>query len=218
MLHAKLQRESYWLTGPVMSAALSAIDVALWDAKARALGVPIYALLGGRVRREVPAYANGWYVGARTPGEFADKAQAIVDKGFRALKWDPFGAGYRRMARADINRAVTYDEAVRRKIGPDIVVMIEAHGRFDVATAIEVGRALEPFAISWLEEPVPPGRPHDLAEVRRATDVPIAAGERCYSRFDVANLLRAGAVDVIQPDVVHVGGLTEMVMIHGQVG
>src|SRR3546814_11004680 len=134
MLHAKLQRESYWLTGPVMSAALSAIDVALWDAKARALGVPIYALLGGRVRREVPAYANGWYVGARTPGEFADKAQAIVDKGFRALKWDPFGAGYRRMARADINRAVTYVEAVRRKIGPDIDVIIEAHGRFDVGS------------------------------------------------------------------------------------
>src|SRR3546814_20189282 len=78
MLHAKLQRESYWLTGPVMSAALSAIDVALWDAKARALGVPIYALLGGRVRREVPAYANGWSVGARPPGAFAVKAQDIV--------------------------------------------------------------------------------------------------------------------------------------------
>jgi galactonate dehydratase len=100
-------------------------------------------------------------------------------------------------------------------VGPDVDMMIEAHGRFNVNTGIEVGRALEEFRISFLEEPIPPGRPNEMAEVRRAVNVPIAAGERCYSRFDVANLLQAKAVDVLQPDVVHIGGFSEMVLVNG---
>lgn len=215
VIQARMQRESYWLTGPVMSAALSALDVAMWDAKARVLGVPVHTLLGGCARRAIPAYANGWYVGAKTPAEFGEKAKQIVDKGFRALKWDPFGAAYRAMPRSGINAAMDFVGAVRHATGPDIDVMIEAHGRFDVNTGIAVGRALEEFNITFLEEPVPPGRPLDIAEVRRAVNVPIAAGERCYSRFDVASLLKAGGVDVLQPDVVHIGGLSEMLLVNG---
>ncbi|MDE1991825.1 MAG: mandelate racemase/muconate lactonizing enzyme family protein [Rhizobiaceae bacterium] len=216
-IQARLQRESYWLTGPVMSAALSALDIALWDAKARALDVPLYALLGGKVRDRVPVYANGWYVGAKTPAEFGEKARAIVDRGFRALKWDPFGAAYQTMSRPEINRAMEYVAAVRQVVGPDIDMMIEGHGRFNVNTAIEIARSLEEFKVSWFEEPIPPGRPFEMAEVRRAVNVPIAAGERCYSRFDVAALLQAKAVDVLQPDVVHIGGFSEMVLINGLV-
>lgn len=217
VLQGRMQQESYWLTGPVMSAAISALDVAMWDAKARVLGVPVHTLLGGCARRAIPAYANGWYVGAKTPKEFGEKAKQIVDKGFKALKWDPFGAAYRAMPRAGINLAMDYVDAVRSAVGRDVDVMIEAHGRFDVNTGIEVGRALEQFNISWLEEPIPPGRPFEMAELRRAVNVPIAAGERCYSRFDVQNLLKAGAVDFLQPDVVHIGGLTEMVLVNGLV-
>lgn len=215
VIQANLQRESYWLTGPVMSAALSALDIAIWDAKARALDVPLYALLGGRVRSRIPVYANGWYVGAKTPAEFAAKAVSIVDRGFRALKWDPFGKAYQTMNRGDINASMEYVAAVRAAVGPDIDLMVEGHGRFNVNTAIEIGRALEDFRVSWFEEPIPPGRPFEMAEVRRAVNVPIAAGERCYSRFDVASLVQARAVDVLQPDIVHIGGFSEMVLVNG---
>lgn len=215
VLQGRMQRESYWLTGPVMSAAISALDVAMWDAKARRLKVPLYSLLGGRAKPSVPVYANGWYVGAKTPAEFGQKARQIVDKGFRALKWDPFGSAYRAMPRHAINTAMEYVAAVREAVGRDIDVMIEAHGRFDVNTGIEVARALREFNVSFLEEPIPPGRPLELADVRRKADVPIAAGERCYSRFDIASLVRAGAVDMLQPDVVHIGGISEMVLVNG---
>jgi galactonate dehydratase len=106
---------------------------------------------------------------------------------------------------------------VRHAIGNEIDLLIEAHGRFDVKSAIDIGRALKEFDIGFLEEPIPPGRPFELAQVREAVDVPIAAGERCYSRFDVQNLVRAKAIDLLQPDVVHIGGLTEMVHVNGLV-
>ena len=215
VIQARMQRENYWLTGPVMSAALSAVDVAMWDAKAKVLGVPAYVLLGGKVREGVPVYGNGWFVGAKSPKEFGERARMTVDKGFRALKWDPFGAAYRTMDRAGINRAMECVAAVRLAVGPDVDLLIEAHGRFDVKTAIDVGRALEEFRVGFMEEPVPPGRPEALAEVRRAVNIPIAAGERCYSRFDVANLVSTNAVDLLQPDVVHIGGLSEMVYVNG---
>jgi|HigsolmetaAR203D_1030402.scaffolds.fasta_scaffold00329_27 galactonate dehydratase len=214
-IQARIQRESYWLTGPVMSAAISALDTAIWDAKARVLGVPLYVLLGGKARPSVPVYANGWFIGAKTPAEFAEKARRVVDQGFRAIKWDPFGSNFRSMDREAINRAIECVAEVRNAVGRNVDLMIEAHGRFDLNTGIEVGRALEEFSISWLEEPLPPGRPFELADLRRAVNVPIAAGERCFSRFDVMNLVRAGAVDVLQPDVAHIGGLTEMVHVNG---
>jgi galactonate dehydratase len=105
--------------------------------------------------------------------------------------------------------------AVREAVGRDIDLMIEGHGRFDLHTGIAVGRGLAEFGITFLEEPIPPGRPLEMADLRRSVSVPIAARERCYSRFDIATLVRAGAVDVLQPDVVHIGGLSEMVLVNG---
>ena len=215
VIQARLQRESYWLTGPVMSAALSAIDVALWDAKARALDIPLHVLLGGKMRDSVPVYGNGWFVGAKAPKEFAEAAKKAVDLGFRALKWDPFGSAYSSLSRAGLRDAVTCVAEVRRAVGDEIDLLIEAHGRFDVKTAIQIGRALEPFGIGFLEEPIPPGRPLEIAQVRRSVNVPIAAGERCYSRFDVHSLVKLEAIDLLQPDVVHIGGLSEMVHVNG---
>ncbi len=208
--HMRMQRDSYWRTGPVLSTAVSGVEIALWDIKGKALGVPVYELLGGLVNGRIKVYANGWFVGARTAEEFADKAAAAVDRGFKALKWDPFGRAYLTMSAQEMNTALGIVGKVREAVGPDVDLIIEGHGRFDVKTAIQLGRELAPFRPSWFEEPVLPGSPEALAQVRGAVPVPIGAGERCYSRFECASLLAAKAIDVIQPDICHIGGFAEI--------
>lgn len=208
--HLLMQRDSYWREGPVLSTALGAVEVALWDIKGKALNVPVFELLGGLVNESVRAYANGWFAGATRPEEFAEKATACVDRGFRALKWDPFGKAFFSLSRSELNAAIECVAAVRAAVGPDVDLLIEAHGRFGVASSIQIARELAPFRPTWLEEPVPPSEPQALAQVREVSPVPIAAGERCYSRFQCAQLIDAQAVDVIQPDVCHVGGLLEL--------
>ena len=207
LLH--MQRDTYWRSGPVLSTAISAVEIALWDIKGQALGVPVYELLGGLVSDRIKVYVNAWFSGAKTPEEFAERAKATVAQEFRALKWDPFGSAYLTMSTAELDAALDKVAAVREAVGPDVDLMIEAHGRFDVMTGVRVGRELAPFRPFWYEEPIPPGNVGALAKVRESVEVPIAAGERCYSRFDCADLLNTEAVDVIQPDVCHVGGLLE---------
>lgn len=209
-LQMRMQRDSYWRTGPVLSTAQSAVEMALWDIKGQALGVPVYELLGGLVRDRIPVYANSWFFGAKCPSEFSDKAVAAVAQGFRGLKWDPFGRAYQCLTTAELNAVLGNVAAIRQAVGPDVDLMIEGHGRFSVMTAIQLGRELAAFRVRWFEEPVLPDRARTLASVRRAIPVPVAAGERAYSRFDCADLLDAEAVDVLQPDVCHVGGLLEM--------
>ncbi len=208
--HLHMQRDSYWRTGPVLSTAVSAVDIALWDIKGKALGVPVYELLGGLVNERIKVYANGWFAGASTAAEFAAKAKSVVAQGVTALKWDPFGKAYLTMSTAEIDCALEIVSAVREAAGPSADLIIEGHGRFDVKTAIQIGRELAPFRPSWFEEPLQPGSACALAEVRRSVPVPIGSGERCYSRFECADMLTAGAVDVLQPDIGHVGGFTEL--------
>lgn len=209
-LHRLMQRDSYWWSGPILSTAISAIDLALWDIKGKALGVPVYQLLGGKVRDRINVYANSWFFGARTKEEFAEKAAATVAQGFKGLKWDPFGQAYLTLSTAELNASIANVAAVRVAVGPDIDLMVEGHGRFNAMTAIQVGRALADFNIRWFEEPTVPLRSSVLADVRKSIPVPVAAGERSYSRFDCADLLDCGAVDVLQPDICHVSGLLEM--------
>ncbi len=209
-LQLQMQRDSYWRFGCVLSTAISAVEIALWDIKGKALGVPVYELLGGKVRDRIPIYANSWFAGARSAEEFADKARATVAQGFRGLKWDPFGQAYLTLTTADINRVCANVAAVREAVGPDVDLMIEGHGRLDVMSAIQAGRELAQFRPRWFEEPILPDRASTLAQVRRSVPVPIAAGERTYSRFDCADLLDSQSVDVLQPDVCHIGGLLEM--------
>ena len=104
-----LSRNSYWRTGVTIRSALAGIEAALLDIKGKALGVPVYELLGGKQRDRVPAYANGWFVGAREPGEFAEKAVAAVELGFKALKWDPFGSAYLSIERSERNRTPAHE-------------------------------------------------------------------------------------------------------------
>lgn len=209
-LNLLMQRETYWRTGPILSTAMSAVEIALWDIKGKALGVPVYELLGGKIRDRIPIYANSWFSGAKTNAEFAEKAKATIEQGFSGLKWDPFGKAYLTLTTAELNHIVANVAGVRDAVGPDVDLIIEGHGRLDVSSAIQAGRALEPFGIRFFEEPTLPDRATNLAEVRRRINVPVAAGERVYSRFGCADLIDARAVDVLQPDVCHVGGLLEM--------
>ncbi len=203
-------RDAYWRGGVVLMSALAAVDMALWDIKGKDLGVPVYQLLGGKVRDMVPCYANGWFAPAKTPAEFAVKAKEAVTKGFKGLKWDPFGSAYMNISRQEFNTTMECVEAVAATVGSEVEIMIEGHGRFNIPTAIRIGRALEKFDITWFEEPIPPDNFEGLAEVRRQVNVPIAAGERLYTRWDFRNFLKLGCADFIQPDVSHAGGISEI--------
>ena len=204
----ELYRDSYWRIGPVLQSAISAVEMAMWDIKGKALGVPVYELLGGKVRDSIRMYANGWFAGAKTPDEFASAAAKAKEMGITALKWDPFGKNYLYMDNAEFRRSMEIVEAVRGAVGNEVDLLIEAHGRFDIATGIKIANALKPFDPYFLEEPTPPDSFDALAEVRRKSPVPIAAGERVYSPMQLRTFLEKGCADYVQPDVSHCGGIS----------
>src|SRR5215472_19298886 len=161
----RMWRRDYERVGGTVMAGISAIEIACWDIAGQVLGCPIYKLLGGAVRDRIKAYANGWYTVERTPEEFHAAARRVLEKGYHALKFDPFGAGFYELDRGEKLRAIELVEAVRDAVGPAVEILIEMHGRFNPATAIEMARELEPFKPSWIEEPVPP---ENLAALKKA--------------------------------------------------
>jgi len=204
----ELYRDSYWRVGPVLQSAISAIDIALWDIKAKLCGVPVYEMLGGKVRSSIRMYANVWFAGAKEPAEFAAAARAAVGKGVTALKWDPFGSAYMHMDTAALRKSLEVVEAVRGAVGPDIDLLIEGHGRFDIATGIKIANELKQFNPMFFEEPTPPDSLDALAEVHKKSPVPIAGGERVYSVTQFQQFLEKGCADFAQPDVSHCGGIS----------
>lgn len=203
-------RDAYWRGGVVLMSALAAIDMALWDIKGKDLGVPVYQLLGGKVNESVPCYANGWFASANTPAEFAAKAKEVAKKGFKGIKWDPFGASYMNLSKQEFKNVLDCIGAVVAAVGNKIDIMIEGHGRFNVPTAIKICHALEDFDITWFEEPIPPDHMEGLAQIRKKTNIPLAAGERLYSRWDYRDFLKRECADFVQPDVSHAGGISEI--------
>ncbi len=209
-LWEQLYRDSYWRNDLIINSAISAIDQACWDLKGKKLGVPVHALLGGKRRERLRAYANAWYWGCTTPDEFAQAAAKVVAEGFTALKWDPFGDADMTMSGAAMRAAVANVAAVRAAVGPDVDICIEVHGRLSPAWAIEMARRLKPFDPFFYEEPVPVENFDALAKVARAIEIPVATGERLSTKFLFRELLARQAVDIIQPDLCHAGGLTEV--------
>lgn len=203
-------RDAYWRGGPVLTSALSAVEMALWDIKGKALGVPVYQLLGGKVRSTVPCYANGWFANAKEPAEFATKALQAVKMGYKALKWDPFGSAFRTISGKDLRKSLEVVEAVSQAVGSDAELMIEGHGRFEFPAASRIARALEDFDIFWLEEPLIPGNLANYARLRALTRTPISLGERLYTRWDFREVFEKGCADFLQPDVSHAGGIGEL--------
>src|SRR5919199_236637 len=175
----RMGRDDFSRAGEVMSSGIAAFETACWDILGKALGQPVYNLLGGPVRERIKAYANGWYRVEREPPEKL--------------------------------RAVALVEAVRDAIGPEPEIMLEMHGRFSPATAVEMARMLEPYGLGWVEEPVPPV---NLKALKKASEgmppgIPVATGERIHQRGEYRELFELQAADVIQPDISHIGGLLE---------
>ncbi len=198
--------------GATIMTAISGFEIALWDIVGKACGQPVYRLLGGRCHRRIPAYANGWYGGMRTPREYAQRAREVAAMGYRAMKFDPFGVAWKDMTKDEIEGAVDLVAAVREAVGPRVGLMIEAHGRLSVDGALDVMRRLDRFDPVWYEEPVAPENLDLLAEVKRRSDsdrhsARIAAGERLYTMADFYRLTALRAADVVQMDVAHCGGI-----------
>jgi galactonate dehydratase len=208
-LVATIFRDEFFRGGAVHMTALAGIEIACWDVMGKALGQPVYRLLGGACHDRVPAYANGWYTGERTPRDFAERAAAAVGRGYRALKVDPFGAGGLRLSRDELRAAHGLVAAVREAVGPDVELLLEGHGRFNAATAIGVARRFEELDLGWFEEPVQPEDLAGLRAVAEASPIPVAAGERVYTRYDALRMLETGAVAVFQADPLHTGGILE---------
>ena len=193
--------------------ALSAIDMALWDIKGKDLNVPVYQLLGGKVRDAVPVYVNGWFSPAKTPDEFAEKAQEVRRNRFPGCKWDPFGKAWQQIGRQELNQAMECIAKVSEAVGDDVRLLIEGHGRFDIPTAVKIGKRLEEFDIFWFEEPIPPDDKEGMREVKERVRVSIAAGERLYNRYEYRRFFDLNCSDYIQPDISHAGGIMEMRML-----
>ena len=205
-----IYRDAYWRGGAVLMSALSAVECALWDILGKSLNVPVYQLLGGKVNDDCRIYVNGWFSGAKTPDEFAEKAKAAVKRGVTAMKWDPFGKSYLQISNKDLDTALECVSKVREAVGNGVDLLIEGHGRFDVPTGIKIAKELEQFKPMWFEEPVPPNNIEALKAVRDKSPVAISAGERLYTRFDYNPLFAMRAADYIQPDVSHSGGIMEL--------
>ncbi|MEU9097869.1 mandelate racemase/muconate lactonizing enzyme family protein [Streptomyces sp. NPDC048361] len=205
----RMKYGDYGRAGEIVMSGIAVVEMACWDIKGKALGVPVWELLGGRVTDRVKAYANGWYTSERTPEAYHKAARAVVRRGYRALKIDPFGTGRFELDRQQTLYAVSLIEAVRDAVGPDTELMLEMHGRFSPATAVRLAHELAPFDPAWLEEPVPPENLKALARVAAKVDIPIATGERIHDRIEFRELFESGTADIIQPDVGHIGGILE---------
>ena len=203
----EVYRDIYWKGGPVLMSALSAIEMACWDIMGKALNVPVYTFFGGKVREEVKMYANAWFVGARTPQEFAKKAKQTTALGIRALKWDPFGSAHMTISNEQLEKSSAIVGAVREAVGPQVDLLIECHGRFNPTTALNISRELAQYKPLFMEEPCVPDNMDSTAYVRSRSQVPIAAGERGYGIYAFEEILEKRCADYLQPDIFHAGGM-----------
>ncbi len=193
----------------ISGAGIALVEMACWDIIGKACNQPVYKLLGGATRDKIKAYANGWYTVERTPAAFEEAVKKVVARGYKGLKVDPFGSGFYEMERAEKNRSISLIEAIRGTVGPDVEIMIEMHGRFSPATAIDLAHDLEKFKPSWVEEPVPADNLEAMAKAAAKINIPVAAGERIHTRHETRRLLELGALDVLQTDITMSCGILE---------
>jgi galactonate dehydratase len=207
MISQKMTRDVYTEGGQIQMSAVASVEIACWDIIGKATKQPIYNLWGGRCQEKLRAYANGWYRGPRTPESFGEKAKAVAGRGYTALKFDPFGSCWRTMNDAEFDLSIAIVAAVREAVGPAVDILIEGHSRFNVATAIQVARALERYRPAWFEEPVPHTNIAAMVEVARVSPVPIATGESFSNKQQFAELLKHDVVSIYQPEPLALGGI-----------
>ncbi|MEX0958213.1 MAG: mandelate racemase/muconate lactonizing enzyme family protein [Burkholderiales bacterium] len=211
--------------GGIVIAAISGIDIALWDLRGKMAGMPVWQLLGG-YRKRVPAYATGgFYAENKGVRELVAEMETYIAAGFRAVKMKVGrnsgvemsalrASAQRGVAEVTLLQDLERVAAVRKAIGPEIRLMVDANGAWDVATAVKMGRAMEPYDIYWYEEPVWPDDVAGSAEVAAKTNIAVAGYETCsYGVVDFNDYIKARAVHFVQPDVAWAGGLTETLKI-----
>jgi 2-dehydro-3-deoxyphosphogalactonate aldolase len=204
---------------------LSALEMACWDIVGKEADQPVYKLLGGRVHERLRSYT---YIYARPadttdvyqdPDLAAERAVEYLAQGFTALKFDPVGPytafDGRQLGLADLERSERFCKQLRAAVGNKADLLLGTHGQMTAAGAIRLAKRLEPYDPLWLEEPVPPDAPEEMAKVARATSIPIATGERLTTKYDFARLLRAGAAAILQMNLGRVGGILEAKKIAG---
>ena len=217
-----LHRRVTWTGGAVTMSAISAIDLALWDIKGKALGVPVYELVGGKVRDRVPLYANGWFTGGRPSAHgpqgagnaeeaswYAEQAKAVVSQGYRCLKVYPFN-GVQVITPERIARGVGIVRAIRDAVGPTIDIAVDVRRRLNMWSARRIAQKLESLDIAWLEEPILFDNTAAAVAFARSVRVPVSTGEEQYTRWEFRELLEQNAVGIIQPDICHAGGMSEL--------
>ena len=202
-----MYRHGFWRGGVVLNSALSGIEQALWDIAGKDLGVPAYKLLGGACRDKIQLYTH---CGGRSPDELAESALALMEKGWRGFKTGPLAFEDFASEQRCINATVERIRVLREAVGPDVLIMIDAHGRPRPGQAIKMIRALEPYDLFFFEEAVPPDNVDAFARLANAhLNVNLATGERLFSKWEYRELLEKQYVDIIQPDVCHDGGILE---------
>jgi galactonate dehydratase len=202
----RLTKSGFYRGGPVLSSAVAGIDQALWDIAGKSLGVPVYQLLGGPVRQRVRMYT---WIGGDEPDQVADQAREQAEAGFTAVKMNGSGQMAAIGTAARTGEVVDRLAAVREAIGPDRDVVVDFHGRMSTAMSRRLLPLLEPLFPLFVEEPVLPEHARDLRSLVECSGVPLATGERLYSRWDFRDVLSAG-IAVAQPDVSHAGGISEV--------
>jgi len=224
----KIFRKPFWGMGggTVVFSGISGIDIALWDIKGKALGVPVYQLLGGKTNKKLRAYASqlqfDWDLKTAAlvqPEEYAEATKKALAQGYDCIKVDPVGFdlqgswmgwnNYGILGYDQLKVAVDRVAAMREAGGPKMDIIIELHSLTDTNTAIQLGRELEKFRIFYLEEPVHPLNAQSMKEVAQKVNIPIASGERIYSRWGYRPFLENRSLNVIQPDLGNCGGITE---------
>ena len=221
---SEMYDHSFWAKGggPIVFAGMSAIEQALWDIKGKALGVPVYEMLGGKVRERARVYANGWSFRCHTPDEFARAAERVVKDGYTALKLyplasprpdDPHGrirhVSLRSIDREAEDLAVARVRAVRDAVGPDVDILLDMSAELTTDAVIRIGQRMAEFDIFFFEEPVDPFDIRALKKVSQRLDMPIAVGERLYTRYGFRPVMEAHAADILQPDIGNTGGIME---------
>ncbi|MDR2722171.1 MAG: galactonate dehydratase [Cellulomonadaceae bacterium] len=202
-----LYRGAFYRGGPLHMSAMSGIDQALWDIAGKALNAPVHQLLGGKVRDSIKVYS---WIGGDRPADTAAQAVDRVQRGFTAVKMNgPEELHY--LDSADkVAQVVANVKAIRDAVGPDVGIGVDFHGRVHRPMAKVLIEALAPYQLMFIEEPVLSEHVDGIADVLRNSTTPIALGERLYSRWDYKNVITSGVVDIIQPDLSHAGGITEV--------
>ncbi|GAA0614517.1 galactonate dehydratase [Paenochrobactrum glaciei] len=201
-----MYRGGFYRGGAIHMSAIAGIDQALWDIKGKALNVPVHQLLGGQCRNSIRVYS---WIGGDRPSDVANNARQMVERGFTAVKLN--GAEELQIvdSYAKIDAIVETIGTVRDAVGPHIGIGADFHGRVHRPMAKVLAKALDPFRLMFIEEPVLSENYEAIKEIAAHTSTPIALGERLYSRWDFKNILAGGYVDIIQPDLSHAGGITE---------